>query len=309
MKAWQFSGTHLPLALLDRPQPVPGPGEVVLATKACGICHTDVAFFEEEKFTEPMHLPVVLGHEIAGEIVALGDAVTDFSVGDRVAIWPLGEYHGGRRDGGFAAFVGARAVDLVPIPDNVSYEHAAFCDPASTSYAAVEKGEVGPGQKVGIIGFGGLGEMGVRRTVLKGATVFVAEIKEARWERAREAGASRVVKDITEFAGEDLDVVLDFAGYGTTTDGAIAVVRPQGRIVQVGWGLAKATLDIHDLIYKELSLIGSHGGDKSDMAAFLSDVSAGEIVPTFESIGFDGIPEGIGRLRDGLVQGRLVVVY
>jgi propanol-preferring alcohol dehydrogenase len=146
---------------------------VVIQTKACGICHTDVGFFEDKKYTEPMTLPVVLGHEIAGEIVTVADDVTDYAVGDRVTIWSLGELHCGVRDGGFGEFVASKTETLVPIPRNISFEHAVFAGLGMTANSAVVvRGHVKPGQEVGIIGFGVLGH--VRIQLQRGLHVRVA---------------------------------------------------------------------------------------------------------------------------------------
>lgn len=310
MKAWQFTDTHAPLDRVDLPTPEAAEGEVVIAVKAVGICHSDVGLFEDEKWLNMLALPIVPGHEIAGEITALAPGVSDYAVGDRVAIWSLSEGHGYARNGGFGEFIAARTDSLIRVPDNVSLDMAVFAEPGMTAHAAVvTSGQVTAGQKVGVIGFGGLGQIGVRVAALSGARTFVAEIDEAVWDRAREAGAERVVKDITELGEEQLDVIVDFAGFGTTTAGAIAAVGQRGRVVQVGMGRLEATIDTYELIMKSVSLVGNVGGGKDSMEAVLRWMASGDIQPTIERTDFDGIPAGIERLKNGQVSGRLVALY
>jgi propanol-preferring alcohol dehydrogenase len=286
MKAWQFTHTHNPLARVDLPVPQPGPGKVLVAVKAVGICHSDVGLFEDEKWLNMLNLPIVPGHEIAGEIVS-------------VAI-----------NGGFGEYVVALADGLVRVPDSVSLELAVFAEPGMTAHAAVvTAGQVSAGQKVGIIGFGGLGQIAVRVAALSGAHVFVADLNPDVWDRAREAGAERVVRDVSELVDEELDVIVDFAGFGTTTAAAITTVGQGGRVVQVGMGRLEATIDTYALMTKAITLIGVVGGGKDDMDAVLGWMASGDIQPVYEQISFDEIPAGIGRVRDGDVRGRLMAAY
>jgi len=310
VKAWQFTDTHAPLTLVELPGPVPASGQVVVAVKAVGICHSDVGLFEDEKWLQLLSLPIVPGHEIAGEVVAVGSGVSEYVVGDRVAIWSMSEMHGYASNGGFGEFVLAKTDSLVRVPDNLPLEMAVFAEPGMTAHAAVvTSGQVRPGQKVGIIGFGGLGQIGVRVAALSGARVFVAEINEDAWGRAKDAGAERVVKDIGELAEEHLDVVVDFAGFGTTTAGAIAAIGHGGRVVQVGMGRLEATIDTYALMTKGITLVGRAGGAKESMKAVLDWMECGDIQPAMEKIDFQSIPAGIHRLKTGQVSGRLVAVY
>ena len=91
MRSWSFTGTNEPLVLTDIPQPVPGPGEVVLEIRAAGICHTDVSIMTDPSRLETMPVrPIVLGHEIAGVVRAIGPGVTGVKPGDRCGVWPVG---------------------------------------------------------------------------------------------------------------------------------------------------------------------------------------------------------------------------
>ncbi|MBQ7805731.1 zinc-binding dehydrogenase [Rhodococcus sp. (in: high G+C Gram-positive bacteria)] len=310
MKAWQFIHTDTSLELVELHDPKPGPGEVLVAVRACGICHSDVGLFEDSKWLGMMDLPVVPGHEIAGEVVALGPDVTDFTTGDRVVVWSLGEFHGYLKNGGFGQYIVAAAATLVHIPEGVAFDRAVFAEPGMTAHAGVVgAGHVQSGQRVGVIGFGGLGRIGAQIVLLSGAELYVAEVNEDVWESARQIGARRVVRDISELVDVKLDLIVDFAGFGSTTAAAISTVRDRGKVVQIGMGRLDATIDTYQLITKNVTLVGSGGGSKSDMEAVLAWIASGDIEPLISPTDFNGIPDGIAQLAKGEVVGRLVAVY
>lgn len=309
MKAWHFTGTHQPFQRVDIPNPVAAPGRVVIDIKAAGLCHSDVGILEDPKWLGTMkELPVVPGHEGAGVIAAVGEGVTDWKVGDRVCVWPMIDLNGYLIDGAWAEQSTASPDALLRIPDGVSFAQAAAAtDAGMTSVGAVMgTGEVRAGMKVGVIGFGGLGQIGARVAHLNGAEVYVAEVNESVWERAREAGAVKVAKSIREFKDDQLDVIVDYAGFGTTTADAIETVRFGGRVVQVGMGKLEATINTYALILGKVQLFGSMGGEKSHIEETLRWMADGELAPVITEIDFEDIPDGIDRLTQGTAVGRLV---
>lgn len=315
MKAWQFTGTHEPLALHELDEPIPGRGEVVIDVKAAGLCHSDVGVLEDEGWLALLPtLPVTMGHEVAGVVSALGEGVEGVAVGDRVGVCPTGPSGvapGYGRNGGFQPRHVAPASDLVAMPEGLSFALAAAgTDAGMTSYhAVVTIGGLTAGQKVAIIGLGGLGQIGARVAVVKGADVTVCEINEDVWPLAEKIGASRVVKDIAELAGEDFDLVVDYAGFGTTTAQAIDAIRRDGTIVVVGMGRLEATINTRDVILKQARILGSNGGTMEDVAACYDLFASGAVEPQVTTVGFDDIPDGIARLAKGEVTGRLVALY
>jgi alcohol dehydrogenase, propanol-preferring len=311
MKAWQFTNTHEPLVLAEVTEPTPGPGEVLIDVKAAGLCHSDVGLLEDEGWLQTLaKRPITIGHEIAGVITGLGAGVTGWKSGDRVGICPTTEASapGYVRDGGFASKAVTPAVSLVRLPDTVSFVlGAAGTDAGMTSHhAVIANGQVKGGTTVGIIGFGGLGQIGSRVAVLAGAEVYVAEVNERVWQNALDAGVKGVKKSIKEFEGVTFDVIVDFAGFGTTTAEAIDVVGMGGRVVQVGMGRLEATISTASLILRKVTLIGSQGGTKEDIEGVYRYFATGKLTPTITEITFDQIPEGITRLKHGEVVGRLV---
>lgn len=309
MRAWQFVGTHKPFERVDIEEPTAGPGKVVVDVKAAGLCHSDVGILEDEKWLSSMkELPVVPGHETAGIISEVGEGVTDWKVGDRVAVWPmLGQ--GYTVNGAWEDRTEVTSDALVAIPDEVSFNQAAAAtDAGMTSVGALSTAGVEAGMKVGVIGFGGLGQIGARVAYLRGAEVYVAEVNESIWDRAREAGAVKVAKSITEFTDVELDVIIDYAGFGVTTADALKTVKSSGggRVVQVGMGKLESTIDTYSLILGRKQLHGSMGGSKDDIEETMRFMASGELTPTITEIDFEEIPAGIQQLTDGTVVGRLV---
>lgn len=314
MKAWQFTNTHEPLVLNEVEEPSASAGGVVVDVKAAGLCHSDVGMLEDEGWLVTLaKRPITLGHEVAGVISDVGEGVTDWKVGDRVGLCPTTSAGapGYAFDGGFAPKVAVDQEALVRIPDNVSYLYgAAGTDAGMTSHhAVIVNGQVTKGTKLGIIGFGGLGQIGARVAVLAGADVYVAEINEAVWDNARATGVKDVKKSITDFADVGLDVIVDFAGFGVTTADAIETVRRGGRVVQVGMGKLEATISTRTMILNEVTYIGSQGGTKEDVEGVYDFLATGQLDPTITEITFDDIPDGIDRLAKGQVVGRLVAKY
>lgn len=314
MKAWQFTNTHEPLVLAEVDKPTPGPGQVVLEMKAAGICHTDVGQMSDEAWLSVLaKTPITMGHENAGVVAELGEGVTDFTVGDRVGVCPTTSVGapGHNYDGGFASHLLVDAQTLVPLPDNVDFVMgAAATDAGMTSHAAVvTSGGVQAGDVVGIIGLGGLGQIGARVAVLTGADVYVAEVNEKVWPLAEKLGAKGVRSSITEFGDVSFDVIVDFAGFGTTTAQAIDVIGEGGTVVLVGMGRLESTINTQSLIMNSATLVGNKGGTKKDIAGIYKFMASGDLNPTITTIGFDQIPEGIQKLKNGEVIGRLVASF
>jgi propanol-preferring alcohol dehydrogenase len=311
MQAWRFTSTNEPLVLAEIEEPTPGPGDVVLDVKAAGLCHSDVGAMTDPSWLDVIpERPIVMGHEIAGVVRAVGDGVAGVDIGDRVGVWPMGATGapGYARNGGFTYAHRVPVDDVVPMPDGLTFELAAIgTDAGMTSYHAVmAQGAVRAGQRVGIIGLGGLGQIGARVAVVNGAEVHVAEVNESAWPLAEEIGAVSVVGDVTAWAGRGFDVIVDFAGFGTTTADALAAIRRDGRVVVVGMGKMEITLRTMDVIRKQAQIYGSNGGTKDDIAAVYELLRSGAVEPAFTVIGFDQIPAGLDDLKHHRVTGRVV---
>lgn len=312
MKAWQFTEVDAPLTLSDVEVPQPAADEIVVHVRAAGLCHSDVSFIDGTLTPLLPFRPITLGHEIAGVVSAVGSDDLGFEVGQRVGIpATIEDGPGTEKNGGFAEEVAVKAKLVVPLPDAVPFDQAAAAtDAGLTSYHAVKvQGRVQAGSRVGIIGLGGLGSLGAQVALALGAEVYVAEKNEKVHDYARSLGAAAVATDVSAFADEKLDVVIDFAGFGTTTDGAIQVLRRGGRVVQVGLARARGEIDLQTLTLNEIELVGSQAGTKQDLVEVLELIADGRISSRLTEIAFDEIGDGIGRLERGEVIGRLVAVF
>lgn len=317
MRAWQYMGGHRPIQLNEIEEPVPGPDQVIIDVRAAGLCHSDIMYMETGDGVMPF-LPMTQGHENAGVISALGPGVVGFAVGDVVGVCssgvqpPLGMF----TPGGFADRLAADYRDLARVPEGLDLSLAALAtDAGMTSYHAMAKtGGVRAGMKVGVIGFGGLGQIGARVAVLAGAEVHVAEMKEDVWPIAFAAGVSSCVKDADEWlsgapsamAGGDFDLVVDYAGFDTTQK-AVNAIKRGGKVVQVGLGKPTFTIATPTILDKTIQ--GSLGGTVQDIEEVYDLMLKGEITPTYEEIPFEEIGAGLDRLRGNRVTGRLVARF
>lgn len=315
MKGWQFTKTHEPLKLVEKEDPTAKPGHVVIDTKAVGICHSDVGTLEDEDWMALMNAPVIMGHENAGVISEVGEGVTDFKVGDRVAICPTGPSGlapGYAYDGGFGTKIHAPASDLVLVPEGLSIEQAAAAtDAGMTSYSALFRiGQATADMKIGLIGIGGLGQFALRAAIATGFEhVYAIDVSEQARDLAKEIGAKAVVDDVNKLKDEGLDLIVDYAGFGSTTADALKTVRAGGTVVLVGMGKLETTVDTFDFITGGKRLLANVGGTKEDIADLYELMAAGKLEPKLTKIKFEDIPQGIQQLKEGKVKGRLVAVY
>lgn len=307
MRAWQMTAIGDPIKLVELDDASPGPDEVLLTPRAAGLCHSDIGYLDGTLTKNLARLPIVLGHEIAGTISELGSRVTEFAVGDAVAVLPALDGPGSGMDGGYATRVVVPAKYLVRIPEGVAFEDAAVgTDAGATSHRAIATvAGVRAGMKVGIIGAGGLGYLGIQHAAALGATVYVAEISPAARRACADLPVSGWASSIAEFEDEKLDVIVDFAGFGTTTSDAVRTVRPEGTVVVVGLGRNEALISTEALVVNQVTVKGSLGGRLEDVEAVLHLLSAGKLKPLVTMIGFDEIGDGLERLKRGEVRGRL----
>ena len=180
--------------------------------------------------------------------------------------------------------------------------------PARPPERANGAGKLRGGERFGIIGLGGLGLTGVQIAVIAGASVYAADPKHDTWGPAKERGVIEIVDEATELAGFNLDVIVDFAGFGTTTADAIAAVRSGGRVIQVGLGCSEATISTAEVVYKAVTLRGARGGCTRDFEAVIDLMVKGDLSIHTTTTSFDDIPEAIEWLKNGDVLGRMVAV-
>jgi propanol-preferring alcohol dehydrogenase len=240
-----------PLALVERPEPVPGPGEVLIRVSACGVCHTELD--EIEGRTPPPRLPVIPGHQVVGRVAALGPAVSGRAVGERVGVaWifradgqcafcrrgdenlcPHFTATGRDADGGYAEAMVAPADFVHPIPDAIGDAEAAplLCAGA-VGYRSLRLTGLEDGQRLGLTGFGASAHLVLQlaRHRFPRSPVFVFARDEGERAFARELGAAWA-GDTGERAPEKLDAIIDTTPAWAPVVAALGNLGRGGRLV------------------------------------------------------------------------------
>jgi len=315
MKGWLFSGTNIPLKLIEKEDPKATPNHVVLEVKAAGLCHSDVAALQDPGWMPLFpNGPVIMGHECAGVVIEVGEGVTELKVGDRVGVNPLDqetrEAAGYNYDGGYATKIRVPAKQCVKIPDNVSFiEGAAATDAGLTSYHALFSiGQAKAGMKVGIIGVGGLGQFAAQMAMIKGCEVYACDVSAEARQLAQEIGCKKVYENVLDMKDDECELIVDFAGFGKTTSDALEAIKPKGTVVIVGMGILQSEINTYLMITKEIKLLGSNGGTNEDLKGVYECFSLG-MKPQLTTIPFEEIDKGLEKLKNHEVKGRLVAVF
>ncbi|MGH8226346.1 MAG: alcohol dehydrogenase catalytic domain-containing protein [Steroidobacteraceae bacterium] len=304
MKAFELRRFNEPLIETSRPIPVAGPGEVCVRVEACGVCGSDL-FLQKGGFGKP--LPIVPGHEAAGRIHSLGSAVSGWQVGDQVALYYISAPpddpwakagHPNRSpnlrrmgvdvDGAFAEFVVRPVETLIrpprPIPPPVL---AVLTDAVATPLHALKRiAAIQSGESVAILGIGGIGSAAIGIARALGARVIAVARSEARRALARALGADEVVssgdpslaerlREIT--AGIGPQVVLQCTGSSEQDALAVRIAAPGARVVLVGVSTSSFSLKATDLIWRELSVMGSRGFLPADIRDAIELYSSGAL--------------------------------
>lgn len=271
----------------------PGPGEVVIRVGACGICGTDLEEYRDGPLFIPVDepnpltgrkAPLILGHEFAGEVMAVGKGVKKFRVGDRLAPDVLiycGECYWCQRhevslcdslaalglmgDGGLAEYCTLPESMAIALPNGLSDDHAALAEPLAVAVRAIRKGRLRAGERVAVFGGGTIGQFCVQSALAAGAgEVFLVEPLPARRQLALDFGASATIDPMTEDVTESLrrltggigpDLVLEASGKAVAP--AIRAARKGGRIVLVGLPVKATSFNFFDLVSTEKEVIGS----------------------------------------------------
>lgn len=270
MKALQFvAPSEYAVNEIDRP--VIADDEVLLASRAVGICHSDVDLLEG-RYIIPFSYPVIPGHEWAGEVIEVGAKVTDFAPGDRVVgECVIGMEHFGFSISGAAAeFFVAKSGWLHRIPDNLSWTQGALVEPFSCGYyATVRADNLDGSDTVVVLGAGPIGLGVVAASAAKGARVIIAEPSAARVEIARRLGAEESVdptsasflddvRDLT--GGRGASVVFEASGKPPAMASALEVAGFRARIVNIGIDVGQSAQAKLGLIQsKELQIRGIIG--------------------------------------------------
>ncbi len=266
----------------ERPVPEAGPGQVVVRVTSVGVCGSDTHYYEHGRIGRfVVDSPLVLGHEAAGEVAAVGPGVTSLRLGQRVSVEPgvpdltcpqclAGRYNlcPGMRffatppiDGAFAEYVAVHEAFAHPVPDAVSDDAAALLEPLSVGLWACRKGGVTAGSRVLVTGAGPIGLVSVQAALASGATeVVVSDVNPERLALAREFGATGTV-DARTASVTDLprppEVLLECSGSPAASAEGIRALDRAGRAVLVGMGGDELPLPLSVVQERELQVTGT----------------------------------------------------
>jgi 6-hydroxycyclohex-1-ene-1-carbonyl-CoA dehydrogenase len=306
VKAAVFYAAHEPMRIEDVPTPQPRAGEILIRVAGCGVCHTDLHYLDHgtPTFKQP---PVILGHEIAGTVAALGAGVTLLKEADRVlvpAVLSCGhctlcrtgrenicensQMLGNHIDGGYAEYVVVPAKDVFRMPDDVPLvEGSVIADAVTTPFhAVVRRGKVAAGDWVIVFGCGGVGLSLVQVAAAVGARVIAVDVKDAKLETARRFGATATLnpaavpkldKAVRALSGGGVDVAFEAVGKATAQEAALNCLKTGGRLVLVGYSPETLPLNAGRVMFRELDIMGSLGCRPVDYPRAIELVRQGKV--------------------------------
>ncbi|WP_275290869.1 NAD(P)-dependent alcohol dehydrogenase [Amycolatopsis sp. La24] len=340
MKAVQVTGYHRNLELREVEEPkAAGPLDVVVKVGAAGVCRTDLHILEGQWAEKSgVALPYTIGHENAGWVHAVGDAVTNVAVGDKVILHPLitcglcracrlgddvhceqSAFPGIDTNGGYAEYLRTSARSCVKLADSLEpADVAALADAGLTAQHAAAKAakQLRPGDVCVIIGAGGLGHIGIQcLKAMSAATLVVLDRNPAALELAKEIGAdvtivadgSQVdaVLDLT--GGHGAEAVVDFVGEGGATAEGVRMLRRAGSYYVVGYG---ENIDVPtiDIISTEINFVGNLVGSYTDLQDLMVLAAQGSVKLHTARYRLDDFQQAIDDLSAGRVRGRAILI-
>jgi NADPH2:quinone reductase len=318
MRAWQIDTLGQPATLRSLPDPVPGPGEALVAVRAAALNFADL-LMAEGRYQDRPPLPFVPGLEFSGEVIALGEGAAGPPPGTRVAC-----YCG---HGALAEQVVVPAARLIALPDAMPYDvGAAFLIAYGTSHLALtHKARLAPGETLFVTGAaGGVGLTAVEVGKRLGARVIASARGEAKLAIARAAGADAVIDSDAPDLKEALralggvDVVYDAVG-GPAFEAALRATRPDGRLLAIGFASGEVPAPkANHLLVRNLSVMGFWWGGYLTFAPHLLVASLTELMRWYAEgrlaphishrLPFDALPEGLSLLQGRAATGKIVLM-
>ncbi len=345
MISYQTAEPGAALVKVESETPVPQGTQVLVKIAACGVCHSDIHLHEgvfelgNGKRLEVGRAGQVLGHEIFGEVVAVGAEAEGVDIGDRRVVFPWigcgdcasckrGEGHlctpgrglGIVEAGGFADYImvphGRYLFDKGDVPDSLA---ATYACSGLTAYSALKKvGDCGEGDELVIIGAGGVGMMAVQiaQSVFN-IQPIVVDIAEEKLAKAREMGAKYTfnssdrlqVKELKKATGGGAYAAIDFVGAESSVNFALSSLRKGGKLIVVGLFGGALNLPIPFIPLNARTIQGSYVGSFEDMTELMAYVRDGKIAPIqIEERPLDQVTQTMYDLKAGKVTGRVVLI-
>jgi propanol-preferring alcohol dehydrogenase len=307
-----------PLALRECDIPSPGPGQILIKTEACGVCHTDLHAAHGDWPVKPT-LPFIPGHEAIGLVTAVGSGVTIVKEGDRVGVpwlysacghceyclsaWetvcPEAQFGGYTRNGGFAEYLLADPDYVAHIPAGLApLDAAPLICAGVTTYKGIKETEAKPGEWIAISGCGGLGHLAIQYAKAMGLFVCAIDIDDAKLAHARQVGADAV---INAKAGDPAAAVKKKTG-----GGAHGVLITAPSLIAFKQGVPAPLFDV---VANCITIRGSFVGTRHDMAEALAFATEGKVKADIELQPLSAINQIFNRLEHGDVASRVVLDF
>jgi propanol-preferring alcohol dehydrogenase len=326
-----------PLVLREWPIPVPGPGQILVKTEACGVCHTDVHAAAGDWPLKPKP-PFIPGHEAIGHVVAMGAGVTTVKEGDLVGVpwlysacghceycltaWETicakAEFGGYTQNGGFAEYLLGDPNYVAHIPAKLHAQQAAPLICAGiTSYKGIKECQVKAGDWMLISGIGGLGHLAIQYAKLMGLQVCAVDIEDDKLALAKSVGADLVVNAKHSGAVEAVRKGTDGGAHGVLITApslgafkqGIAMTRKRGTCALVGLPPGDFPVPLFDIVANCITIRGSFVGNREDMAEALAFGADGKVKADIELQPLSSINSIFDRLKAGKVDGRVVLDF
>lgn len=326
MRAVMTTKKDAPWEVQEIDKPVPGANQVLLKVRASGICYTDV---HQTKGELPINYPCILGHEPVGEIVELGSGVRSRTLGQRVGVpwvqmgcnsceWCLRGKNAFCRQafgtsasmqGGHAEYMVVWADGTMPIPKELSYEEAApiFCA-GYTVWSGLRIAQPQPGERIAIIGIGGLGHLALQYAAASGFHTIAVTHSEDKKKLSKELGADQVVangKELAESGGAD--VILACSNSAEQTMDCVQGLRPDGRFMVMGVYNQPFQVNVLDLLFKRARIIGSIQNGPEYLYEALDIAAKGKIKVMTEGFKLDDAVTAYDKVAKGDVRFRAVL--
>jgi len=337
MKAAMVVRFGEPLELRECEIPAPGPGQILVKTEACGVCHTDVHAAKGDWPMKPP-LPFIPGHEGIGVVVALGLEVTAVKEGDRVGVpwlysacghcehclsaWETvcaeAQFGGYTKNGGFAEYILADPDYVAHIPSGLTSTDAAPIICAGiTTYKGLKETRAKPGQWVAISGVGGLGHLAIQYAKAMGLLVCAIDVDEGKLAHAKRLGADLIINAVEAdpvtavrdgTAGGAHGVMVTAPSLGAFKQG-VGMTRKRGTCVLIGLPPGEFPTPLFDVVANCITIRGSFVGSRQDMAEALAFAAEGKVKADIELQPLSAINQVLDRLEHGKVSSRVVLGF
>ena len=314
------------IGLREIAEPVIGSGYALVRVRAAGICGSDVGAFRGTNTL--VSYPRIIGHEIAGEIVSIGENKRGLKPGDRVIVDPylycgscypcsLGRTNccedlkvlGVHVDGGMSEYMAHPSDMLVPAPDSISWEHVPLAEPVTIALHAIHRTRLMAGEHIAINGAGAIGLLIALCALNYGAAPILADVVQERLDFARELGITNTVNPLREdltgairamTGGRMAEVVAEASGANEAIRNTLDMASYAGRIALTGWPKNETPLPTDLITKKELDIVGSRtsAGEFEEALALIASGAVNVKAVLSAVVGFDDIPRMVRELSE-----------